>query len=237
MHQVTTILIFLALTPASLYAQELLYELAAPLPGGKPQISTFFEYVKYFVPFLLSLASILALVMFTIGAIEYMFSEGGEGNKDGKDKMTSAIFGILLAAGSVLILQTINPKLVTLSFEIEQLTSTVVEQPNAGCTSCGGSCWGDDCVGGKTCANKGNGPKGPFLCESPPTSCSPSCGAGFVCITNATGAECVDMTDLGSSRECTAEQAIASLCPPGKCGVESRLVMGRMYDHILPCRK
>ncbi|MEK7630750.1 MAG: pilin [Patescibacteria group bacterium] len=106
------------------YAQEVIYKLATPLPGGEPTVKNFTDYAQYLFPFLLSVASILALVMFTLGAIQYMFSDGGEGNKDGKDKMTNAILGLLLAAGSVLLLETINPKLITLEIDIERRNGT-----------------------------------------------------------------------------------------------------------------
>ncbi len=117
------------LSPAFVYADEMVYKLSAPLPAGSgegTQVSTFIQYIGYLFPFLLFLASILALVMFTLGAIQYMFSEGASGNQGGKEKMTSAILGLLLAAGSVIMLETINPELINLKIDTQNLPETAM---------------------------------------------------------------------------------------------------------------
>lgn len=62
--------------------------------------------------FLLSLVGISALVMFVWGGIEYMLA----GDKDpgkAKERMKNAVYGLVLALTSYLILYTINPDLVS----------------------------------------------------------------------------------------------------------------------------
>lgn len=62
--------------------------------------------------FLLSLVGISALIMFVWGGIEYMLA----GDKDpgkAKERMKNAVYGLVLALTSWLILYTINPDLVS----------------------------------------------------------------------------------------------------------------------------
>ena len=61
----------------------------------------------------------LAVIMVIWGGIEYITSVAGEGKSGGKDKITSAILGLLLALGSYIILNTINKDLLKLSFDLK----------------------------------------------------------------------------------------------------------------------
>ncbi len=233
MKKSTLILILLLSGALTARAQEVIYKLAAPLPGGEPAVSNFTDYAQFLFPFLLSLASVLALVMFTLGAIQYMFSDGGAGNKDGKDKMTSAVLGLLLAAGSVLILETINPNLITLKIDIPQRSGTAPTQnppPGNGCTTCGGSCYIQDCSFGRTCANIGGGVDGPYACVSGQT-CRPECppaGNSSLTVCSPTQADpnrCVAPDDVVQDQECTPEQRL-NFCPPDVPCVIQRVTSG-----------
>lgn len=165
--------IVLLATSSLVYAQDTSYHLAAPLPGPKDTLSQetpFTDYVKYLFPFLLSVAAFSALVMFVYGGIEYMASGGNPSRASaGKEKITDAILGLLLAVGSVLILRTINPKLVELNLDISPAGVAKPFTP-AGCTSCGGSCNVENCPTGQRCISDG---PGPFSCQNftPPATC------------------------------------------------------------------
>lgn len=120
------VLLLLIMLPMAVFAQDLSYYLSAPIPGltdEPPKVTDLSNYISYLFPFLLSIAAILALVMFVYGGIEYMISAGIENKKEGRQRITSALLGLGLAVFSVLILYTINPKLVTLQLDLDQIKS------------------------------------------------------------------------------------------------------------------
>lgn len=63
-------------------------------------------------------AVILAIASIIWGGVQYITSAGGEGKGAGKEMIQSAIFGLLLALGSYIILSTINKDLLELNFTI-----------------------------------------------------------------------------------------------------------------------
>ncbi len=96
------------------------YKLAAPLPGGPDTVpgSGFIAYARFLLPFLLSFAAVMALLQFVWGGITYMVSDSITSKEDSRDRMWKAVLGLLLALASVLILRTINPKLIELSLDL-----------------------------------------------------------------------------------------------------------------------
>lgn len=91
------------------------YRLSAPIPGLEKVggATPFFSYLEQFIPFLLGATAILAMVMITIGGIQYVISGGNESQRsDAKSRIWHAIGGLTLAAISWIILNTINPDLV-----------------------------------------------------------------------------------------------------------------------------
>jgi cell wall-associated NlpC family hydrolase len=69
------------------------------------------SYLNPMITAFIGICAILAFVMIVIGGIEYMTSELPGNKSDGKDRITNAIFGLLLALGAWTILNTINPNL------------------------------------------------------------------------------------------------------------------------------
>ena len=73
--------------------------------------------------FMLGAAGVLAVLTIAIGGIEYMVSGANPSKKkEGQEKMTAAIFGLLLALGAWLILNTINPDFVNFDLELDRVT-------------------------------------------------------------------------------------------------------------------
>ena len=105
------------------YARAVEYNLIQPLPGVQ-KVSSFPEYIASILPFILSLAAVLAVVMIVVGGVEYAVSLSEEGKKSARGRINSAIFGLLLALVSYLILYTINPDLTKLKLDIQNLPST-----------------------------------------------------------------------------------------------------------------
>ncbi|MFA6586129.1 MAG: pilin [Candidatus Paceibacterota bacterium] len=98
------------------------YTPLAPLPKGDgtgemlTTIDTagqcpFGNYLNIIIKLILGIAAVLAMVMIVMGGIEYMTSELISGKEAGKETITHAILGLLLALSAYLILNTINPQL------------------------------------------------------------------------------------------------------------------------------
>ncbi len=88
------------------------YTLLAPL-GGRKQIKTndIGNYFNIIFNIAIGIAGVLAVIMLVIGGIQWMGSESVFGKTNGKEKITSAILGLLIAIGSYSLLNTINPDL------------------------------------------------------------------------------------------------------------------------------
>ncbi len=77
----------------------------------------------------IGLAGVFAVLMIVIGGISYI---GGASNpsarSEAKSKITNAIFGLILAMASWLILNTINPDLLKTGLIIEEVSTQEVEE-------------------------------------------------------------------------------------------------------------
>ncbi|GEM_PF-2901156 len=83
-----------------------------PLAGtpGNPA-----AYIARLYQIALAIAGILAVAIIVTGSLFYTFAGGNtDRQREGKDMITSALWGVALLFGSYLILNTINPELVTL---------------------------------------------------------------------------------------------------------------------------
>ena len=89
-----------------------LFENAVNVSGG------FGEYALAIIRIVIGLMGVLAVIMIVFGGIQYMISSSGGEKAGGKERMTNAIYGLLLALSSYLILNTINPNLVDLKITV-----------------------------------------------------------------------------------------------------------------------
>lgn len=85
-------------------------------PGGTATITTFLPGLFKLG---IGIASALAVIYIIIGGIQYLSTDAIEKKSDGKDKINNALFGLILAISSYVLLNTINPKLVNLDLSIE----------------------------------------------------------------------------------------------------------------------
>jgi len=94
------------------------YTLLQPLGSIKvfdpKQNCAFVQYLNLMIKVFLIIAAILSMVMIVMGGIEYMTSELISSKEAGKERITNAILGLLIAMGAWLILNTINPNLLNL---------------------------------------------------------------------------------------------------------------------------
>ena len=72
------------------------------------------EYIGTFYKFSLGIAGALAMAMIVVGSLYYSLSGVADKKNEGKEFITSAIYGLILLLGAYLILNTINPELTQL---------------------------------------------------------------------------------------------------------------------------
>ncbi|MEK7650796.1 MAG: hypothetical protein AAB364_02940 [Patescibacteria group bacterium] len=89
--------------------------LLAPLgpPTGAPvtTMASTENYIATAFPLFLAVAVALAVVMIAWGGLQHMLSKVPGSKQDGKEKISNAIWGLLLALAAWLILYTINPQI------------------------------------------------------------------------------------------------------------------------------
>ncbi len=92
--------------------ESLNYKLLAPI-GTTTEIKTndIGKYFNILFDIAIGLAGALAVIMLVIGGVQWMGSESVFGKTQGKERIISALVGLLIAIGSYTILNTINPNL------------------------------------------------------------------------------------------------------------------------------
>jgi hypothetical protein len=75
------------------------------------------EYVKGAYRFTIAFSFVLAVIMLVIGGFQYMASEAVDTKKDAKNRIYSALFGVLIVITAYLLLNTINPDLLNFSLD------------------------------------------------------------------------------------------------------------------------
>jgi len=100
------------LVPATVSAED--YTLLEPIDGfiTDAETSNLGDYLAGLFNLGIGVASGLAVIMIVIGGITYMTTGSISQKASGREMITAAIGGLVLALASVLLLQTINPALV-----------------------------------------------------------------------------------------------------------------------------
>jgi hypothetical protein len=95
------------------------YELLEPLPAldgsgkSEPTMNTQ-EYLGYMFNLFVAVCAVAAVFMIVWGGFEYMTSDAVNKKDDGLKKVKGAVYGLLLALSSFLIVQTIDPRFVNI---------------------------------------------------------------------------------------------------------------------------
>jgi hypothetical protein len=105
------------------------YNLLAPIPledaGGKAtnqiDVSNPAVYISGLFKLIIGLAGGLAVVMIIYGGIIYMSTDAFNQKNEARGIIENAIWGLLLAISSWLILNTINPELLNMNLDIKKL--------------------------------------------------------------------------------------------------------------------
>ncbi len=102
------------------------YHLLAPI-GGVNEVQagdsgSFTQYLQFMINITMGVTAALSVIILIWGGIEYIFASVSESAKKGaKERITNAIFGILIALSAYLLLNTINPDLIKLGLPTLQL--------------------------------------------------------------------------------------------------------------------
>ncbi len=112
------------------FAQNTGYQLLAPLPGIGSNIPIepggFAKYLQNIFNIVLGIAIALSVIMIVIGGAQYLSTDAVFGTEMAKKKITNALWGLLIALGTYLILFTINPDILKLNLTITPLRPPVV---------------------------------------------------------------------------------------------------------------
>ncbi len=117
------ILFLIPLVPGVLAAaQPRSLEITYPtVPGATPPTTVETEvpeYVKYIFNFLIVISGLVALGVIIYAGFQYFTSVGDPGKmQDSRDRILSALLGLVILVGSWLILMTINPQLLVLTIK------------------------------------------------------------------------------------------------------------------------
>jgi type IV secretory pathway VirB2 component (pilin) len=110
------------------------YQLLSPLPGissvDPTQTTALGTYLNAMIQVFIGICAVLAVVMIVLGGLEYMTSELPGNKEHGKERITGAVFGLVLALGAYALLFTINPDLLKTDFVIPDATVTVAVNDN-----------------------------------------------------------------------------------------------------------
>lgn len=125
----------------------------APLPGFPTSGElTLGDWLRAFFTLLIVVAGILAFIMIVIGGIRYATEDAVSGKSEGRKMIENAVLGLVLALGSWVILNTINPNLASnLSITIPTVYINPANEPETGIgTGSTGETITLDVVGGGT---------------------------------------------------------------------------------------
>src|SRR3990167_1492341 len=165
------VFIFFVIAPNIIHAQNTsardTYTLLAPLPcvggddtcAGEATETDITKYIPGVFNLAIGLSAAFAVLNLVWGGFQYLSTDAVQGKSEGKSRLSHSITGLILVIGAWLILYTVNPKLLEISFDLE----TVVVNPTYGAggtitTIPGTSCAGSECgkIMGITIGNTGD---------------------------------------------------------------------------------
>ncbi|MFM7088779.1 MAG: pilin, partial [Candidatus Paceibacterota bacterium] len=90
----------------------------------------FVVYLNKVIEIFLGICAVLAMLMIIMGGFKYITSELPSFKQDGKEEITNALIGFVIALAAYALLNTLNPKLLNLCPQIPQAVLNTVE-PNS----------------------------------------------------------------------------------------------------------
>jgi len=117
------------------------YKPLAPIPGLPEVIETsaennpcaFGKYLNVMLKVVLGIAAVLAFIMIIQGGLQYMTSELMSSKEAGKESITNALTGLVIALSAVFILNTVNPRLLNFCIDnLEEAIIVIANEPETG---------------------------------------------------------------------------------------------------------
>ncbi len=92
------------------------------------------NYIPNAIKLTIAIAGALAVLMIVIGGFEYITAASIGGKSGGKDKINNALFGLLLALSSYVILNSINPAILKFNLSLSPIlnSGTTNQTPSTG---------------------------------------------------------------------------------------------------------
>ncbi|HEY0964683.1 MAG TPA: hypothetical protein VGE31_02715 [Candidatus Paceibacterota bacterium] len=129
---------FLPLLVVALPAFVSAQQVSAPLVElNLPEGSGFNGYINGLYILSISLAALLAVIKIIIAGAKYAFTDVVSAKGSAKQDITSALFGLLLIMGAVLILELINPRLTSTTVQFQEIEIPPRVQSNPSIQSTG----------------------------------------------------------------------------------------------------
>src|SRR3989344_8820176 len=85
---------------------------------------TLARYIPLIFNLLIGLSAVWAVLMIVIGGFQYMSTDAIQGKANGKERIKNAVLALVFVIGAWLILNEINPNLLHINLNIEQVTAT-----------------------------------------------------------------------------------------------------------------
>ena len=108
----------------------------APIPGltegGVADSSNLALFFNNLYKFLIGLAAALAVIEIIWGGLEISTKDSVSKQSDGRERITQAIFGLILVLSPVLVFSIINPNILNLSLNLKPLVLTFVPDSGSG---------------------------------------------------------------------------------------------------------
>jgi hypothetical protein len=146
------VLFLVAVLPFITYAQ-IPYIPLEPLPGTydpATKQATIATYLPAMFQLIIGVAGVLAVIMIVWGGIQYLTTDAIQDKKEGKQRIQDALWGLILAIGAFIILNTISPNLLNFKLSIVSVPQITTTAPGTGfgcvgTNSCvAGDPWPDD---------------------------------------------------------------------------------------------
>ncbi|MES2203119.1 MAG: S8 family serine peptidase [Patescibacteria group bacterium] len=104
------------------------YQPLEPLPSNNVftqngQYANIVDYLRTVYPLVVTIGSLIAVVILTIGGVRYMLSEGFTDVDKAKRSMRNALWGLLVLVGSYLLIYTLNPDLLKFNFALRNVST------------------------------------------------------------------------------------------------------------------